>query len=388
VRRLLAIALSLACLQTPGQSVRPAKELSAELDAIFAPFAERGAPGFAALVRLGGKTIFEGGYGVRDQRTLTPIDRHTNFRLASFSKQFTAMAVMLLVHDGQLHYDDRLSALLPGLPGYARNITVRQLLNHTSGVPDYEQLMEEAKKNGGPTWTATRQISDTEVLTLLQQHPQADFQAGGRWSYSNSGYVLLGLIVAKVSGEPFGEFLQRRIFQPLHMNNTLAFEADRNTVAHRAYGHVKQDGEYVEADQSSTSATLGDGGIYSNLDDLSRWDSALRHHTLLSEAEMRPAVTPAVLNDGTQTRWPTTPGEDNLNPGHKVAYGFGWFLDPYQGRPRMSHTGTTRGFRTVIQRFTTDDVTVIVLANRTDLDPAALSLRAADLCLEAISSSR
>jgi len=381
VRRLiLPFALCIASLHALAQSGHePA------FDALFAPLAGPKTPGFAVLIRRGDQTIFQRGYGVRDLRTLTPIDGRTDFRLASFSKQFTAMAVMLLVHDGKLYYDDRLSTLLPGFPDYAREITVRHLLNHTSGVPDYEQLMDAAAKN---TWSPSHQISDAEVLTLLQQHPRADFKAGSRWAYSNSGYVLLGLIVAKVSGEPFGGFLNRRIFKPLRMRNTLAFEASRNKVPRRAYGHTKRGDAFVETDQSSTSATLGDGGIYSNLEDLASWDSALRNHTLLSEAEMQPALTPARLDNGAETRWPAAPGEDNLNPGQAVSYGFGWFLEPYHGRPRMSHTGTTRGFRTVIQRFTGEQITVIILANRTDVDPAALSLRAADLLFPQVAKNR
>jgi CubicO group peptidase (beta-lactamase class C family) len=138
----------------------------------------------------------------------------------------------------------------------------------------------------------------------------------------------------------------------------------------------------VEADQSSTSATLGDGGVYSNLADLAKWDAAPQNHTLLGELEMRPALTPAKLANGGQPSWPSTPGDDNLNPGKPVAYGFGWFLDPYREYPRMWHTGTTRGFHTAIERFPAEKLTVIVLCNRTDLDAAALALRAADLFLK------
>jgi CubicO group peptidase (beta-lactamase class C family) len=139
----------------------------------------------------------------------------------------------------------------------------------------------------------------------------------------------------------------------------------------------------VETDQSSTSATAGDGGIYSSLEDLARWDDALRNHTLLSEKEFLPALRPVTLNDGSEPRWPLEPNDDNLHPGKPVAYGFGWFLDPYQGQHRMWHTGTTMGFRTVIERFSdADGFTVIILSNRTDGDPEQLALEAADLVLK------
>jgi CubicO group peptidase (beta-lactamase class C family) len=325
-------------------------------------------PGSAVLIRRDGKTVRTELNGVRDLRTLTPIDAQTNFRLASFTKQFTATAIMLLVHDGKLRYDTPLTQIFPDFPPYARAITVRHLLTHTAGLPDYESLIEK-----GP-WTETRQIRDDEVLTLLEHATTPQFAAGTRWAYSNSGYVILGLIVAKASGMPFDEFLRARIFRPLHMDNSLAYIKGKNTVPNRAFGHTKKAGAFIETDQSSTSATLGDGGVYSNVDDLAKWDDALQNHALLSEAEMKPAVTPATLNGGVQTRWPSDPGDENLNPGKPVAYGFGWFLDPYNSRPRMWHYGSTRGFSTAIERFLDDHLTLIVLCNRTDLDAARIAL--------------
>jgi CubicO group peptidase (beta-lactamase class C family) len=135
----------------------------------------------------------------------------------------------------------------------------------------------------------------------------------------------------------------------------------------------------VESDQSPTSATLGDGGIYSNLVDLAKWDQALRNCVLLSREEMKAGLVGVRLSDGSEPRWPAEPGDDNLNPGKPVSYGFGWFLDPYKSRARMWHSGSTRGFRTVIQRFTEENLTLIILCNRTDLDPSVLALKAADV---------
>jgi CubicO group peptidase (beta-lactamase class C family) len=242
--------------------------------------------------------------------------------------------------------------------------------------------MVEAEKGKPPIWTVAHQIQDREVLDLLKQQTRPRFAAGASWSYSNSAYVVLGLIVAKVSGQPYGDFLRARIFQPLHMDQTLAFVNGVSTVPSRAFGHSKRQGKFVQTDQSPTSATLGDGGVYSNIGDLAKWDDALARHTLLSETEMQPALLPAKLADGSATRWPTTPGGDNLDPGRPVAYGFGWFLDPWQGRPRMWHTGTTQGFRTVIERFTESQFSVIIQSNRTDLDPAALAERVAGQILK------
>ena len=342
---------------------------STQIDAIFASLKSSKTPGAAVLVVYGGQPVFRRGYGVTDLRTLHPIDGQTNFRLASFTKQFTAACIMLLVHDGKLHYDDHLTDIFPEFPAYGKSITIRNLLNHTSGLADYEDIL--MKQYPETPEEKIPQILDAGVLKLLEQQTSGKFAPGSKWEYSNSGYAVLAMIVEKISGKSFGQFLQERIFAPLKMTHTLAYEKGKNEVPHRAYGHSKIDGGWRETDQSPTSAVLGDGGIYSSLDDLAKWDRALRNHRLLSEQEMRPALTPVHPSGGP----PKSP------EGKAVSYGFGWFLDPYKGHTRMSHDGNTIGFRTTIQRFPDDQLTVIVLANRADLDPQALALKVADLYL-------
>ena len=387
-RIFFSLALVFLALGAPAKSQTQSSESSREkkIDALFSGVTSPDAPGLAVLVRQNGKTVFEHGYGVDDLRTKSKIDAHTNFRLASFTKQFTAMAIMLLVHDGKLRYEETLTEIFPDFPDYGKSITIGNLLNHTSGLPDYEDLMEAAEKakgageNGGPSiWSPEKQIQDAEVLELLKKEKGGKFAPGKSWSYSNSGYVVLGLIVAKASGKTYGEFLRERIFAPLKMNHTIVYQKGKNEVTNRAFGHSKENDTLKETDQSSTSATLGDGGIYSNLEDLAKWDDGLRNHTLLGEKEMLAALTPVKLNDGSEPHWPAQPNDDNLHPGKPVSYGFGWFLDPYNGHERMWHTGSTMGFRTVIERFLVDHLTIIILSNRTDLDPEKLSLQAADL---------
>ncbi|MGA2198174.1 MAG: serine hydrolase domain-containing protein [Bryobacteraceae bacterium] len=371
-RRFACLLLIVAACLSPAQSV------SSRIDSLFSPLADRNSPGMAVLVRRHGRTLFQRGYGIRDLRTSARIDEQTDFRLASVSKQFTAMAITLLIHDGKLQYDRTLTGIFPDFPAYGRAITVGHLLTHTSGLPDYEDLMDAAERARGPAWSATHQIQDREVLDLLKQQTAAKFVPGTAWSYSNSGYVVLGLIVAKVSGEPFGQFLRDRIFAPLHMTGTLAYVNGENTVPNRAYGHTRRPDGFVETDQSSTSATLGDGGIYSNLSDLAKWDEALEKHALLSREEMSAALTPVKLANGSSPRWPLAPGGDNLSPGNPVSYGFGWFLDPHEGHARMWHFGSTMGFGTVIDRFPSERLTIVLLCNRTDIDPAMLALQVAD----------
>jgi CubicO group peptidase (beta-lactamase class C family) len=363
--------------------------MASKIETIFAPIVAPNSPGFAVLILKDGQKLFERGYGLRDLHTATKIDPRTNFRLASCSKQFTAMAIMLLVHDGKLRYDQKLTDVFPDFPAYGKSISVRNLLNHTAGLQDYEILMEDEQKGTKGRWTDDHQIQDSEVLTLLERTDHGMFPPGTQWYYSNSAYVVLGLIVAKVSGQPFPEFLRQRIFAPLKMDHTIAHVKGQNEVLNRAYGHTKEGNTWQQTDQSSTSATLGDGGIYSSLEDLAKWDEALRTNKLLSQEEMQPALTPVTLpatsaNGDTQPRWPANSDRPEGTP---VSYGFGWFLDPYRTHLRTWHYGETVGFHSYIVRFGTglhDDrmgVTVIVLCNRTDISPESLALQIADVFL-------
>jgi CubicO group peptidase (beta-lactamase class C family) len=276
---------------------------------------------------------------------------------------------MLLVHDGKLRYDDTLVKIFPEFPSYGKDITVRQLLNHTSGLKDYGELYMKQVGDQTPI-DKVPQILDRGVLQLLEQQTSTDFPPGTKWMYSNSGYAVLAMIVEKVSGRPFGDFLHDRIFKPLHMDKTVAYEKGKNEIPSRAFGYRKdkESGQFVFADQSPTSAVLGDGGIYTSVKEMAKWDKGLRTHKLITEAEMREALTPVQVEGGVK-----------FPDGKELAYGFGCFLDPYKGRERQWHNGGTMGFLTSIQRFPSDKLTIVVLSNRTDLDPSELALKVADL---------
>ena len=343
--------------ESPLASADPA----IELEALFSKFSNPRDPGCAVLVIRNSKVLFEKGFGVRDLRSFHPIDSETNFRLASLTKQFTATAIMLLVHEGKLHYDDHLTDIFSDFPTYGRAVAIRHLLNHTSGLVDYEDVMQ--KQNPGVPDDRIPQIHDAEVLALMKQQTGTKFPPGSRWDYSNSGYVVLAMVVEKISGMSFGDFLRERIFKPLAMNNTIAYEKGKNEVRNRAYGHTQTAAGWRETDQSSTSATLGDGGIYTSLDDLEKWNRALDQHTLLSAQDTAPALRAPEWKNG-----PLLTLSGSIAP----RYGFGWFLDPLEGHVRYSHYGETVGFRNAIQRFPNDRLTVIVLSNRAELDAPAL----------------
>ena len=360
------LTLLLSCLM---MSLGATDDSARRLDSIFNYLIAANEPGAAVLVIKNGKPLVQRSYGVIDINSKYRIDSQTNFRLASLTKQFTAMAVILLVHDGKLHYEDYLSDIFPDFPAYGKTITIRNLLNHTSSLIDYEDLM--AKPYGGTLPDTVAQIKDAGVLALLKQEKTTNFPPGQHWSYSNSGYAVLAMIVEKLSGKTYGEFLYDRIFAPLGMNQTIAYEKGKNEVRNRAYGYSKENSAWKQTDQSPTSAVLGDGGIYSSLEDLAKWDHALEHHRLLSAAEMQPALTPVQV-----------PDRSVVGPDNKPAeYGFGWFLDSYKSHKRMWHYGETVGFRTAIERFPEERLTVVVLCNRSDIAAQDVALEVADLFL-------
>lgn len=242
---ILGLALPLMFTCRLDGADRRAKQVDTLLKGLIA---ER-EPGAAVLVAKDGRAVYIGARGVADLQAMRPIDGRTNFRLASVTKQFTAAAVMLLVHDGTLRYEDRLTDIFPDFPEYGRAVTVRNLLDHTSGLPDYEKLMPSYDRS---VPVEDVQIKDADVLDLLKRQKAGWFGPGSWWYYSNSGYVLLGLIVEKVSGRSFAGFLQEHIFAPLGMTNTLTFVRGKNKVQNRVFGHARENGRWSVTDQSPT----------------------------------------------------------------------------------------------------------------------------------------
>jgi CubicO group peptidase (beta-lactamase class C family) len=307
-------------------------------------------PGAAvAVIRDGAPAYSAHGYADLEKRER--ITSATNFRLASVTKQFTAAAILLLAQDGKLKLDDRVRLWLPSLPVAAEPITLRHLLTHTSGLIDYEDVIPA---------TLTTQLHDSDVLALLESQDRTYFLPGTSYRYSNSGYALLALIVGRASGHPFAQFLRARIFRPLGMNHTVAHEEGISNVAHRAFGYSEVDGAWQRTDQSQTSAVLGDGGIYSSLEDLAKWDASLYDERLLTSSSLRMAFTPSTHTDDPS-----------------IEYGFGWRITG----ETLWHSGETLGFRNVIVRYPQRRLTVIMLTNRNDPEPYAMALEIAKLHL-------
>jgi CubicO group peptidase (beta-lactamase class C family) len=325
-------------------------DAAAQVEALMRPYAGA-VPGVSVLVVRDGLPIIRRSVGLSDLELRVAATPATNYRLASMTKQFTAAAILLLAEDGRLSLADPVRKWLPTLPAAANDINIRHLLTHTSGLIDYEDVMAEG---------TTQQLHDADVLRLLEAENRTYFAPGTAYRYSNTGYALLALIVGQASGSDFATFLRERIFRPLHMQNTVAFEAGISTVANRAYGYSSGGKSWKRTDQSLTSAVLGDGGIYSSIDDLAKWDAALYDNRLLRSESLRLAFTPATKTD---------------DPA--VQYGFGWRMTGES----LWHSGETMGFRNAIVRFPQHRLTVVVLTNRDAGEPYFLALAIAKIYL-------
>jgi len=267
----------------------PARRDTRAVDALFADYTGPSVPGASVVVIQDGRVSLRRAYGMADFGRRLSATPATDYRLASLTKQFTAMGVMLLVRDGRLGYDQPVRKILPELPSAAQPVTIRHLLNHTSGLWDYEDLIPDSQ---------TVQVSDLDVLALLARKDSLYFAPGTRYRYSNSGYVLLGLVIERVSGMSYPRFLRQRIFAPLGMTATVAHVEGADTVPNRAYGYTPSPTGFTPSDQSVTSATLGDGGVYTSVDDLVRRDEALSTGALVDSATLRLATTPPILPGG------------------------------------------------------------------------------------------
>ena len=319
---IVASLLSAGCQTTDWQT-----RVDERLDAYTAP-----QPGLALRILEEDEVVFERTLGLATIDPTTAISASSNFRLASITKHFTALSILLLIDEGKLEFDTPLASIIPEFPSYAEDITIRQLLQHQAGLPDYEPLV--------PDGTVPR-VRDREVVDLLIQQASLDFAPGSQYYYSNSAYAVLAIIVEEISGLTFEEFLGARIFEPSDMNSTVALVEGINTVPSRALGHTVVDGRIDETDQSDFSAVLGDGGIYSSLEDMTTWVEHDFGKQLLSPASYQAIFIP-----------------DREN------YGLGWRVDEFSGQVRYHHSGSTRGFRNFIAHLPESDITVILLSNR------------------------
>ncbi len=304
--------------------------------------AQQRIPGLSLAVTINNELIFTKGYGQANVELQTPALAESVYEVASITKQFTAVAILLLVQDHKLALEDTLGRLLPGGPDSWNKINLRHLLTHTSGIPDFDD---------GNMFDERRNYSEDDLVQLAATLP-LKFPTGSRWSYSNTAYVLLGVIVHRTSGKEYGDFLRERVFSRLHMNNTRV-NSEEDIIPFRADGYRLDNGllknqEFLSAELRGT----GDGGIVSTVVDMAKWDAALQSGALLPPDAWQQVFTPVALNSG-----------------KTFPYGFGWFIREQDGHPYYEHSGNLQGYASHFLRFPRARVSVVVLANLSQADP-------------------
>ena len=337
-------------------SLLAADERTDKVDKVFAQWDTTTSPGCALAVVKDGQIIYKRGYGMaklEDDIVITP---DKIFDLGSVSKQFTATCVAMLAREGKLSLDDDIRKYLPDLPQYERPITVRHLIHHTSGLRDYNGLLVLA---------GFRSESDCpnvdEALELVYRQKRLNYPTGEEYSYTNTGYFLLGQIVEKVSGQSLNQFAQERIFRPLGMTHTLYQDDHRQIIKNRATGYEQAEKGY-KLNMSNWDET-GDGNVYSSVEDLFLWDQAF-YNDKLGRDLMGMLHTVGVLNGG-----------------KKLDYAFGLVITEHKGLKNVGHGGAWAGFRAAISRFPEQKFSVICLANLDSINPTDLCSKVADIYL-------
>ncbi len=300
-------------------------------------------PGVAIAVVKDGETVHSEGYGIANMEWNCPIRPDTVFRLASITKQFTATAIMLLEQQGKICLDDAITTYLPDYPMHGRTITITHLLNHTSGIKSCTSLDNFAKV------TSKKDMLPDELITYFKDLP-LEFEPGTRFSYNNSGYILLGLIIEKVTEMSYEQFIQQNIFQPLNMSHSYYMHHEA-VIPKRASGYVKTKDGYRRAEYLNMMIPFAAGSLGSTVEDLVRWDAGLREGCLLDAATQERMYTPTQLVDG-----------------RKEEYGFGFGVNTYAGHRLIHHVGGINGFHTFIARFIDDRTMIVVLANNPEIN--------------------
>jgi len=299
-------------------------------------------PGMALGVYSDGKLVSARAYGLANVEWDVPVQPDTLFQSGSVGKQFVATAVMILFEESKVGLDDSVQKYFSDAPETWKNITVRNLLTHTSGLGEYES--EERTKPGGP-FDLRLDFTEEELFKKIVAMP-LDFKPCERWSYRNTNYVLLGMLIHRVTGEFYGDFLQERIFRPLGMSSTRVI-SDGDIIPHRAAGYRLDDGKLKNQEWiSPTFNSTADGALYFTVLDLEKWDAALYTEKVLKKSSLEQMWTPVACADG-----------------KKYHYGFGWWVEEANGRRLFEHGGAWQGFSAEISRYVNDRLTVVVLTN-------------------------
>lgn len=331
---------------------------SKAVDSIFSDWSKSDVPGCALGIIKDGELIYAKGYGLANMEYDIPNSDSSVFRIGSTSKQFTAACVILLAEQGKLSLDDNLKMIFPDFPDYAEKITIRHLLNHTSGIRDY--LMIAYLKGLGDDDFYT----DADVMNWLTNQSDLNFQPGDEFLYSNSGYWLLGQIVNKVSGKNMADFARDELFSPLGMNHTHFHNDHTQIVKNRASGYAPSDDKGYKISMT-TLDMIGDGGIFTTINDIKKWDDAFYKSEVLS-----------------RKFWSMMTQKGILNSGEVIDYASGLDIGEYKGLKTIRHGGAFVGFRADLLRFPEQRLSIAIFANRSDANPSAMANSVADILLK------
>jgi CubicO group peptidase (beta-lactamase class C family) len=355
---LFVLGFLAAAVATPAPSFAATPGQIARLDALFRTAYPPSGPGAAVLVVQDGRPVLREGYGLANVELSVPIRPEMVFRIGSTTKQFTSACILKLVEQRRLRLDDPISKSFPDYPAPAGGVTIEQLLTHTSGIQSATEM---------PAWFPHMREDWTvdQVIGVFRNEP-LEFAPGSRWHYTNSGYMLLGAILEKVTGRPYADVVADWIFRPLGMKDT-RYDSEAPILPGRANGYRKTPDGVINAPYLSMTQPFAAGGLVSTVDDLARWQSALDRGEILSAESRRRMWTPVVLPDGRSTR-----------------YGYGWAVWSYEGHAVVEHGGSINGFSTANMRLPDDRIYVAVLSNCGGCaDPRALALTAATTLLGA-----
>jgi CubicO group peptidase (beta-lactamase class C family) len=346
--RLVALCLVMAA-SGAAQARDSSQELTARVDEYINGLVKANQFSGAVLVARDGRVLVSKGYGFANLEDETPNTPQTRFRLGSITKQFTATAIMMLEERGKLSAQDSICKYVEDCPQAWQAVTIRHLLSHTSGVPNFTSFPEYPK-------TMTQPATVDSLIARFKDKP-LDFQPGERWSYSNSGYVLLGHVIEKLSGKSYEAFLQENIFDPLKMTNT-GYDSPARIIKHRAAGYMPRGNVLINAPYLDMTIPHAAGALYSTVEDLYLWDQALYTERLISKKSFDAMFTP-VKND----------------------YGYGWGISKQYGLTRISHGGGINGFVTYISRYPEAKALVVVLSNFAHANPQAIATELAKMAL-------
>ncbi len=360
--RTLLRVLFIFCCFSPlkAQKIEPitvTKSIQNKIDSIFKKYNNLNTPGLSVGFMQNGKLLFSKGYGMADLEHNIPVNTSSVFSLASVSKQFTVFAILLLEEEGKLSLEDDIRMYLPKFKNYGNIITLRQLANHSSGIRSQLQLL------GQVGYTSDNIITKKKVHKIIFNQEELNFKPGSEFSYSNSGYVLLAEIVAEVSGKSFPIFMKENVFEPLAMNNSFVMDDYHKIVKNKANSYGIENEVYVNA--PANYSYYGSTGLYTTLNDFSKWTSNFNNPKVGNSAIFKKMNTLAVLNNG-------------KTYGHAL----GQFVGDFNGLKQIYHSGGDAGYRAFLGRFPEQDVAVLLLSNNSTIDAQGKALEMADLFLK------